>query len=412
VEAAYREYRLEDDFKRYEVAIRAIIPAFGSAVVLVAWKLGIHEVKPLAYLLWIGTILTLVATLLILKSGFLNGKNSTWFRVAVYLTGSFFVVANIYIARPERFLPLIGVLYSLIFIVNVQNSSFIFKAIITTMVTVFYIFLGIQRGFPVDGIFVLIVCSFSIFSMLALVHGYEVEVGNRREFVNDLLLEEERKKSESLLHNILPEPIARQLTSGDAREKLHVEKYESVSVLFADIVGFTGMSTRLDPTELVQTLNDLFSRFDVSVRHFGAEKIKTIGDAYMAVAGLPTRCDDHAERIVSLALEIRSAVDKYSRLMGRDIKIKIGIATGPVVAGIIGLNKFQYDLWGETVNKASRLETNGMADDILVCGETYKMLDAGKFHIGEAGSFDLKGIGLTRVWRITGHKPAVTELSA
>ena len=169
-------------------------------------------------------------------------------------------------------------------------------------------------------------------------------------------LRQQQEQTERLLLNILPEPIAdllKQDTSTIA------ENFSEVSVMFADIVGFTQMASSLSPNDLINVLNQVFSAFDRLSEKHGLEKIKTVGDAYMVVGGLPTRRADHAEAIAEMALDIQSAIAQFREETGKDFNIRIGINTGPVVAGVIGIKKFSYDLWGDTVNIASRMESHG-----------------------------------------------------
>ena len=186
-------------------------------------------------------------------------------------------------------------------------------------------------------------------------------------------LQQAHQESETLLLNILPAPIARRLKSG---ERAIAERFESVTVLFADIVGFTKLSARTTPEELVKGLNAIFGRFDALAKEFGLEKIKTIGDAYMVAGGLPERSEDHAERVARFALEIQAVMQEEAlrTSKGEQVQLRIGIHTGEAVAGVIGTSKFSYDLWGDTVNTASRMESHGEAGKIHVSEEVYRAL--------------------------------------
>ena len=161
---------------------------------------------------------------------------------------------------------------------------------------------------------------------------------------------QERDRADGLLLNILPEAIAARLKQEPG---IIADAFDDVSVLFADIVGFTRLSAVISSVELVQMLNELFTEFDHLAARHGLEKIKTIGDAYMAVAGLPDPLEDHAGAAARMALDMLEVVGRYSERSGRQLDIRIGIHTGPAVAGVIGVNKFAYDLWGDTVNTAS-----------------------------------------------------------
>ncbi len=221
----------------------------------------------------------------------------------------------------------------------------------------------------------------------AIGFAYLHDIINRRAFQLEQLLEIEKQRSEALLLNILPRDIAERLK---ASEKTIADDCESATVLFADLVGFTELSRRLPAGELVALLNDLFSRFDRLVERRGAEKIKTIGDAYMAAAGVPRMRSDHAEAIAELGLDMRAAFAAFRQEHGLDLKLRIGVHSGPVVAGVIGTRKFAYDLWGDTVNIASRMESQGLPDEIQISAETRALLpDA--YRTEGRGPIELKG---------------------
>jgi len=199
----------------------------------------------------------------------------------------------------------------------------------------------------------------------------------------------ENARSERLLLNILPAKISSRLKGED---KSIADGFADVTVLFADIVGFTELSQKLTPDRLVEILNHIFSGFDDLAERFGLEKIKTIGDCYMVAAGLPEVCADHAEAIARMALGMRSELERVNRLTGHSLRIRIGIHSGPVVAGVIGKRKFIYDLWGDTVNTASRMESSGVAEEIQVTRAVYEKL-AGKFEMEARGTIHVKGKG-------------------
>ncbi len=214
------------------------------------------------------------------------------------------------------------------------------------------------------------------------------------------LLKAEREKSERLLLNILPEPIAERLK----REDRHIaEGYSGVTVLFADIVNFTELAGDIEPDELVAMLNLVFSRFDKLADAHGLEKIKTIGDAYMAAGGLPVQRDDHAEICAEMALDMLAAMREFAPAGGRRLRVRIGMNSGPVVAGVIGTRKFIYDLWGDAVNTASRMESSGHADAIQVTHECRELLKD-KFEFEERGEIEVKGKGLMRTYFLRGRK--------
>jgi len=208
------------------------------------------------------------------------------------------------------------------------------------------------------------------------------------------IIEEKNRENERLLLNILPGPIADRLRGGETRI---ADNFAEVTVLFADLVGFTRLSTKSSPQEMVGMLNELFTRFDESARQNGVEKIKTIGDAYMAVAGLPTPYVDHTRRIILLALAILEHVQDFAMETGSELSIRIGVNSGPVVAGVIGSTKFIYDLWGDTVNVASRMESHGIPGMIQVTRPVYEQL-AGEFDFAGRGGIEVKGKGMLEAW--------------
>ncbi|MDA0747884.1 MAG: hypothetical protein O2954_15295 [bacterium] len=184
-------------------------------------------------------------------------------------------------------------------------------------------------------------------------------------------LNEEQRKSERLLLNILPESIAQQLKQEPAIIANH---FPEVTVLFADIVGFTRLSALISPEELITLLNEIFSAFDRLAETHGVEKIKTIGDSYMVVAGLPDPCSNHAQTVANMALDMKHEIECFKTRTGDPLHLRIGIHTGPVIAGVIGTKKFSYDLWGDTVNIASRMESHGLVDAIQVSQATHDCL--------------------------------------
>mgnify|MGYP002784315731 CR=1 FL=1 len=223
-------------------------------------------------------------------------------------------------------------------------------------------------------------------------------------------LEHEQRTSERLLLNVLPESIAFRMKSG---ETTIAERFESVTVLFADIVGFTNLSATMQPEELVSLLDRMFSAFDALAEKHGVEKIKTIGDAYMAVCGVPQSAEEHTERILRFALDMLHIVQTVNQEHHHELHVRIGIHTGEVVAGVIGKHKFSYDLWGDTVNTASRMESHGEAGKIHVSEDVYRKcaspnaalisteqssIDIPEYHFIPRGSIEVKGKGQMRTY--------------
>ena len=202
-------------------------------------------------------------------------------------------------------------------------------------------------------------------------------------------IQNEKAKTEKLLLNILPAEVANRLKLGD---DIIADNHKSVSVLFSDLVGFTTFSKNIEPRDLVILLNKIFTEFDEAVKELKMEKIKTIGDAYMAVSGLPKQNRNHAYNAVLLGNEMLIRLDKIRKKTGLNFKMRVGIHSGPVTAGIIGKNKFIYDLWGDTVNVASRMESQGVPDRVQITGETAELLN-GAFSLEKKKNLNVKGRG-------------------
>jgi class 3 adenylate cyclase len=210
------------------------------------------------------------------------------------------------------------------------------------------------------------------------------------------------RENEKLLLSILPASIATRLKSGDVGI---VDHFPSVSVLFADIVDFTMLSSGMSPKPLVSLLDDLFTKFDELARLHQVEKIKTIGDCYMAVAGAPDPRSNHAVAVAEMALEMMACLKQFNEERGVSIHLRIGLNTGPVIAGVIGRSKFIYDLWGDTVNTASRMESTGLPDRVQITDTMQRALGE-QFEFEERGEIEVKGKGYLRTWLLTGRKTA------
>ena len=213
-------------------------------------------------------------------------------------------------------------------------------------------------------------------------------------------IELERQRYETLLRNILPGQIVSRLNNG---EVVIADRVEEATILFADLVGFTAAASRVTPAVLVNNLNRIFSAFDDLCRRLQIEKIKTIGDAYMAAAGVPLPRPDHAEVMADFALAMLAALERVNAIAEVSFQMRIGIHTGPVVAGVIGSHRFLYDIWGDTVNLASRLESHGLPGRIHVSPQTRQLLE-GRYHLEARGLINLRGIGKVRTAFLTGRK--------
>ena len=213
-------------------------------------------------------------------------------------------------------------------------------------------------------------------------------------------IELELARSDKLLLNVLPESIAARLKAGT---QTIVDDIPTATILFADVVGFTQFAAQVPASRVVEILNNVFTAFDQISEEFGLEKIKTIGDAYMVAGGVPELDPDHAVHVVRAAVAMLDAIAELQVQDGHKLNIRIGIHTGSVVAGVIGANKFSYDLWGATVNTASRLESHGLPGQINISDTTKNLIHA-DFEVEDRGPIQLKGVGFERCWFVRGYR--------
>ena len=253
----------------------------------------------------------------------------------------------------------------------------------------------VGRIYPFESAFVatmfLVTCL-----LLGAFAGWNIEHYARQAFLS-------WERSERLLLNILPQPIAQRLKTDPAPI---ADRFPEASILFADVAGFTGMCGRMEPENLVTFLNELFTEFYRIAERHGIEKIKTIGDAYMAVAGVPEPCGDHLDRIARAALEMREVAVRSGKGGDGPVTFRIGIDTGPVVAGVIGEKKFIYDLWGDPVTMASRMETHGEPGAIQVTEAVWERLQD-RYALEPRGRVDVKGRGEMETYWLVGMSEAV-----
>jgi adenylate cyclase len=220
---------------------------------------------------------------------------------------------------------------------------------------------------------------------------YAVRDASRAEALAEL----EFQRSESLLLNILPAAVADRLKTGPNR--VIADRHDEASILFADMAGFTAVSDHASPVDLVSFVNQVFTTFDRLVERHGLEKIKTSGDSYMVVSGVPIARPDHAAALVKLGIDMLDATTRMHDPHGRGVSIRIGIASGPVVAGVVGMKKFFYDIWGDAVNVASRMESTGIAGRIQVSPTTYEAVKR-RFEFERREGVEIKGKGLMTTW--------------
>lgn len=298
--------------------------------------------------------------------------------------------------------------YGLVIAINLYGFSllrmrFFFASIASTSILLLYFFFLWYFIKPDIRDLVIIIGITSFINTIGLISTWFFESFSRHEFMQAAIIQKQReelsiahKKSEDLLLNMLPRKVAKRLLAG---ETAIADRYSQVSVLFADIEGFTSLSRKLDPELLVSILNNIFSKFDEAAQKNGLEKIKTIGDAYMAASGLPEENSDHASKCVAMGLDMLQILQMINSQHDHDLKLRLGIATGPVVAGVIGRNKFIFDLWGETVNLASRLESTGIADSIHIDTNTMQQISS-LYSVEPRGDIEMKGIGKVKTFLV------------
>ncbi|WP_428909686.1 adenylate/guanylate cyclase domain-containing protein [Niallia sp. Krafla_26] len=301
-----------------------------------------------------------------------------------YFVGVFLLIAVTYTTARLRF-----------YYANIVAAIIVVPFVYVTMFQNENYYDPIARGVLIN-IYIII----GYFIILCAMTGYFIEYSNRREFVHLKMVEKEKVKSENLLANILPKHITEELL----QESIIVtEKHSNVTVLFADLVGFTEFTRTIDSDKLILYLNRIFSYFDDLTERYGLEKIKTIGDNYMvaSVGREPHSPQDAAERMARLALEMQRYITRISKQSHYPLTLRIGIHSGPIIAGVIGKKKFTYDIWGDTVNIASRMESEAIDGTIQVTQTTYQLLDE-SFQFQERGMIEVKGIGKVRAYVLVG----------
>ena len=285
------------------------------------------------------------------------------------------------------------------------RSRVVQSGVLTLSLVVFLVLAGLyQEATPIyalDPLFVRVYGLVNVTVAFAMPIAFAFYLRSAAEFAEQGL-EEQGRRSEALLNRVLPPTIVTRLR---AQEGSLAEAIDSVSVLFADIVGFTKFAERTPPREVLAVLEAIFAAFDDLVEARGLEKIKTIGDAYMVVAGAPTPLADHAVALTDLALAMLAELQRHADMVPGGLMMRIGIHSGPVVAGVIGRSKFAYDLWGDTVNTAARMESHSETGRIQISAATAALI-GGEIEIEERGFIDVKGKGLMQTFWVIGHRKA------
>jgi class 3 adenylate cyclase len=296
----------------------------------------------------------------------------------------------------------VGIILITAFTYTLLRLRFILVTLITAIGIAGYLTYGLTAHYVRTPSRILAMLFLLSFGFLGVIAAYRMERFTRQLFLRERQLDRERSRSDGLLLNTFPEAIVEQLKTADGGRI--AQRFDAVGVVFADAVGSTEQAARSTPEEFTDALDALFSRFDEIAARHGLEKIKTIGDAYLAVAGAPTPVNDHASASVAMALDMCTEAPTIRWPSGDPIVVRVGVATGPAVAGVIGEQRFAYDLWGDTVNLANRLEENAGAGRILVAESTAKDL-TDRFEFGPPETIQLKGKGPTPVRFLLGRTP-------
>ena len=405
---------LDDDLeRRYQIAAGAegsagfqvIAAASGVLWTAAAVVLPNQTNLPLLIGVWASLAMAALSTGVLLLSEVASTLNRQHALIAGLTSANGLVV--LILASAAGLLPGYGVsalmlLYAFGF---VSRTRFVFAALRTGIVTVGFAIAILAYPRPAS-------LGLDIFLYLAAVTGMLlalrlIEGARRRVFFQELLireqsaeLEREKDVSDRLLLNVLPASVSARLRDG---AQTIADEYPSVSVLFADLVGFTPMAARLSPSEVIEFLGQLFTDFDALVAERGLEKIKTIGDAYMAAGGLPEPLPDHAKRVVDLGLAMLEVTTRHA-IARPDIGLRVGIHSGPVMGGVIGTQKFAFDIWGDTVNVASRLESHGARNRVQISKAT-RDLAGDDFEYRSLGPLRLRGHGAMEAYAVVGRRP-------
>jgi class 3 adenylate cyclase len=294
------------------------------------------------------------------------------------------------------------VIVAFAFMMNFRNMIIPITLFVVCVVGFLWYYYSVQYWLPHDNddptiretfLMVNVTTAFTILAIMSYVYSEAARKAEAK-------LELEQQKSERLLLNILPASIAERLKESNA---VIADHFESTTVMFSDIVGFTALSERISPSDLVRRLNRIFCAFDDLADRYGLEKIKTIGDAYMVAGGFPDQRDGHANDVSAMALDMLAAIETCNHETDQPVSIRIGIHTGPAVAGVIGVKKFVYDVWGDTVNTASRLESSGLPGRIQLSEQAAALL-SDDFVVQERGAVELKGKGCMKTYWLVGRR--------
>ncbi|MCX7032627.1 MAG: adenylate/guanylate cyclase domain-containing protein [Arenimonas sp.] len=349
------------------------------------------------------------AGIIVLAPGFYLRHSQVTLSLCVLAGGIGIILLNLVVdGQPDSATYYAGLIMVIVFLCVLIPLRFRYVFVICLALVLAYnvslLYTGISASVAISNNFFLVgatlICCVSNYDHERLVHLRYAHEDLIERQTNDIAAQ--KLRADKLLHQILPDPIADRLMDG---ANTIADGYSDVTVLFADLVGFTEFSSTVSPRTLVKVLNRVFSGFDEVAERCGVEKIKTIGDAYMAACGVPAEVDDHAERILRMAVGMREEMAAVNREFPEyALDIRIGIHTGPCVAGIIGRQRFIYDLWGDTVNLASRMESTGVSGQVQVSETTY-LRARHAFSFEPRGEIQAKGRGAIKAYLLTGTRP-------
>ena len=340
----------------------------------------------------------LLATIASLKTKFFRSNHQEC--IGVLMTVFSVLATHTILSLPEARVPIgYGIFFSILLVCyGLMRLKALYASIACILGSIWFVFQATKTPFFSDTSILQISGYLVNFNITGMILAYTLDRVHRQNFMALKHVSREYERAESLLLNILPVDIAQRLKLDNASIADHIPE---VTVLFADIVDFSPLAKTLPPQEVVQILNGLFTEFDAVMEKHGVEKIKTIGDAYMAAAGLKPGQANHAERAANAALDLLKATDVASVKLGYRLKVRIGLNSGAVVAGVIGQKKMIYDLWGDTVNIASRMESGGTPSQIQVSENTWAIL-RDKFNFGASMVQQVKGHGNMRIYMLLG----------
>jgi adenylate cyclase len=395
------ERRYRESLRPFRHAVMQLLSLAGSALWIIFTLLNaitIHDgseaLLAVRLVAICGTVSSFIATLLL--------KPGRWVEPAGFAVFAFnivcltLVLATMSAVSIPYYSPLAISMTQGIVCFGLAMMSFV-EGILLALITVCLFFITVTLLWP-EPVLVILFNGTWLFTVISLVGigAYCLDRTMRIAWLRQVDLTAAEERIRVLLHNILPPPIAARKLRGEA---VIADNFSAASLLFADLVGFTELSSRMAPTDVVSLLNDLFARFDRIVARYGLEKIKTIGDCYMVASGIPNTDPDHLKKLMQAALEMLCEVAKVRAPGSARLSIRIGIHAGPVAAGVIGESKFAFDVWGDTVNVASRMESSGVAGQIQVTDAVATAL-ADIYSFNGPEFIDIKGKGLTRVWRL------------